>query len=82
MMSGGRIITEDGAGILSWGGRGCRMIHGDGVSAIMEGGTGDGVSVGTGYPRESGDQLGSAGAGGTIISGGVRSVIMGIPWWL
>jgi len=43
MMSGGRIITEDGAGILPWGGRGCRMIHGDGVSPIMEGGIGDGV---------------------------------------
>lgn len=81
-MSGGRIITDDGAGILLLVGRGCRMIHGDGVSPIMEGGTGDGVSVGTGYPRESGDQRGSTGAGDTIILGGVRSVIMGILWWL
>lgn len=82
MMCGGRIITEDGAGILLLGGRGCRTIHGDGVSPIMEGGTGDGVLVGTGYRRESGDLLGSTGAGGTIMSGGVRSAIMGIPWWL
>ncbi len=50
IMSGGRIITEGGAGILSLGGRGYRMTRGDGVSPITEGGIGDGVSVGTGYP--------------------------------
>ena len=72
IMIGGRIITDVGAGILLLDGPGCRTIPGDGVSLITEGGTGDGISAGTGFRPPSGDQPGFTGIGILIMSGGVR----------
>lgn len=71
-MSGGRIITGAGAGILLSAGPGYLTIHGDGALRITDGGTGDGVSAGIGFPQESGGRLGFIGVGVPIISGGAR----------
>jgi hypothetical protein len=76
---GSRIIMEGGIGILFQDGTGCRTIPGDGVFPISDGGTGDGVSVGTGFPQVSGVRLGFTGTMDTIISDGVRSAITDIP---
>lgn len=72
IMIGGRITTDDGAGILLSDGPGYRMTPGDGVSHITEDGTGEGISAGTGSRPEFGDQPGFTGAGAPIMSGGVR----------
>ena len=67
ILAGGRIITEDGIGILFQDGTGCRTIPGGGVFPISGGGTGDEVSVGTGFPQVSGVRPGSTGTMDIII---------------
>lgn len=70
--NGVRITTAGGFGSLRAVGRGSPMNLGDGSHTILVAGIGVWGLAGTGFPRQSGALVGSAGTGDMITAVGLR----------